>query len=128
MESLEYARAYTDDLLCISRKSLDDHLDKLEEVLKGYHDAGFNVNADNQHSAHLKENTWGTYLLKTESKPQSDRVQTILAIRPPKGVEQLRHFLGMVQYYHDLWARRSDMLAPLNRLVRECESDLSYQS
>jgi hypothetical protein len=34
MESLEYARAYTDDLLCISRKSLDNHLDKLEEVLK----------------------------------------------------------------------------------------------
>ena len=29
MESLEYARADTDDLLCISRKSLDDHLDKL---------------------------------------------------------------------------------------------------
>jgi hypothetical protein len=34
MESLEYAQAYTDDLLCISRKSLDDHPDKLEEVLK----------------------------------------------------------------------------------------------
>jgi hypothetical protein len=34
MESLEYAQAYTDDLLCISRKSLDDQLDKLEEVLE----------------------------------------------------------------------------------------------
>jgi hypothetical protein len=67
MESLEYAQAYTDDLLCISSKSLGDHLDKLEEVLKGYRDAGLNVNADNRHSVHLKENTWGTYLLKTES-------------------------------------------------------------
>jgi hypothetical protein len=28
MESLEYARAYIDDLLCISRKSLEDHLEK----------------------------------------------------------------------------------------------------
>ncbi len=26
----------------------------------------------------------------------------------------------MVQYYHDLWARRSDMLAPLTALVGEC--------
>jgi hypothetical protein len=25
-------------------------------------------------------------------------VQAILAIQPPKGVKQLRHFLGMVQY------------------------------
>ncbi len=34
MESLEYVLAYLDDLLCISRGSLEDHLDKLEEALK----------------------------------------------------------------------------------------------
>jgi len=34
MESLEYVRANIDDLLCISRESFDDHLNKLEEVLK----------------------------------------------------------------------------------------------
>jgi hypothetical protein len=33
-ESLEYVRAYIDDLLCISRDSLEDHLDKLEEILR----------------------------------------------------------------------------------------------
>ena len=40
MESLEYVRAYIDDLLCISRESFDDHLDKLEEVLRQLRDAG----------------------------------------------------------------------------------------
>jgi hypothetical protein len=34
MESLEYVRAYTDDLLCISKLSLKDHVEKLEEVLR----------------------------------------------------------------------------------------------
>ncbi len=34
MESLEYVQAYIDDLLCISREGFDNHLDKLEEVLK----------------------------------------------------------------------------------------------
>jgi hypothetical protein len=29
MESLEYVQAYIDDLLCISRNSLEDHLEKL---------------------------------------------------------------------------------------------------
>ncbi len=46
-------------------------------------------------------------------------MQAILAIKPPTGVRQLRHFLGMVQYYRDLWARRSDMLAPFTSLVGE---------
>ncbi len=41
-------------------------------------------------------------------------------IKPPTGIKQLRHFLSMVQYYHDLWARRSNMLAPLTSLVGVC--------
>ncbi len=48
-------------------------------------------------------------------------MQAILTIQPPKGVKQIGHFLGRVHYYHDLWARRSDMLTPLTALVGECE-------
>jgi hypothetical protein len=47
-------------------------------------------------------------------------VQAILAIQPPQNVRELRHFLGMVQHYHDIWARQSKMLAPLTSLVGEC--------
>ena len=35
-------------------------------------------------------------------------------------MKQLRHFLGMVQYYRDLWARQNGMLPPLTSLVGEC--------
>ncbi len=35
-------------------------------------------------------------------------------------MKDLRRFLGMVQYYRDLWAKRSNMLAPLTSLVGEC--------
>ncbi len=44
MESLEDVRAYLDELLCISKLSLEDHLDKLEEVLWQLCDAGLKVN------------------------------------------------------------------------------------
>jgi hypothetical protein len=53
-------------------------------------------------------------------KPQIKKVQAILAINPPKNVKELRHFLGMVQYYRDMWAKCSEMLAPLSDLVGEC--------
>ncbi len=46
MESLEYVQAYLDDLLCISRSSLEDRLEKLEEVLSRIHNAGLKVNAE----------------------------------------------------------------------------------
>ncbi len=46
MEDLEYVQAYLDDLLCISRSSLEDDLKKLEEVLRRLHNAGLKVNAD----------------------------------------------------------------------------------
>ena len=44
----------------------------------------------------------------------------ILTINPPKTVGELRRFLGMVQYYRDMWVKRSQMLAPLTDLVGEC--------
>ena len=53
-------------------------------------------------------------------KPQCNKMRAIPAIQPPKGVKQLRQFLGMVQYYHNLWARWSNVLAPLTSLAGEC--------
>ena len=53
-------------------------------------------------------------------KPQPEKVSAILAIRPPTTVKGLRKFLGMVQYYRDLWEKRSHLLAPLTDLVGEC--------
>jgi hypothetical protein len=34
MESLDYVQAYLDDLLCISKSSIEYHIEKLEEVLR----------------------------------------------------------------------------------------------
>jgi hypothetical protein len=40
MEALEYVRAYIDNLLVITRGTLDAHLEKLREVLRRLRDAG----------------------------------------------------------------------------------------
>ena len=57
------------------------------------------------------------YILNREGiKPQPKRVQAILALNPPHNEKELRHFLGMVQFYHDMWAKRSEMLAQLSKI------------
>jgi hypothetical protein len=120
MKTLEYLQAYLDDLLCISRSSLEDHLDKLEEVLRRLHDASSKVNAEKLRFCALEIEYLGYILTRDGIKPQSNKVQAILEIQPPTNVKQLRHFLGMVQYYRDLWARWSEIHAPLTSLVGEC--------
>jgi hypothetical protein len=97
MESLEYVRAYIDDLLCISKLSLEDHLEKLEEVLRQLHDAGLKVNAAKLTLCALEKGYLGYVLTRDGIKPQSNKVLAMLMIKPPTGVKQLRHFLGMVQ-------------------------------
>jgi hypothetical protein len=43
---LRVCRAYLDDVLCISKGSLEDHLEKLEEVLRQLCNAGLKVNTE----------------------------------------------------------------------------------
>jgi hypothetical protein len=119
MEDLEYVQAYLDDLLCISRSSLEDHLEKLEEVFRHLCNAGLTVTAEKSTFCALQIEYLEYILTRDGIKTQSNEVQAILAIQPPTNVKELRHFLGIVQYYRDLWARWSEMLAPLTSWVGE---------
>jgi hypothetical protein len=78
------------------------------------------INADKSNFCTLETEYLGYILTREGIKPQSNKVQVILALAPPRNVKELCSFLGMVQYYRDLWARRSEMLAPLTSLVGEC--------
>jgi hypothetical protein len=61
------------------------------------------------------------YILTREGiEPQLKKVQAILTLNLPNNIKELRHFLGMVQYYPDMWARRCEMPASLTDLVGEC--------
>ncbi len=92
----------------------------METVLTRLRDAGLKVNAAKSlFCAHEIE--YLSYMLTREGiKPQPKKVQAIQALNLPNNVKELRQFLRMVQYYRDLWARHSEMLAPLTDLVGEC--------
>jgi hypothetical protein len=80
MEDLEYVQAYLDDLLCISRSSLEDHLEKPEEVLRRLCNAVLKVNPEKLTFCTLEIEYLGYVLTRDGIKPQSSKVQAILAI------------------------------------------------
>ena len=133
---LEYVRAYIDDLLIITKgerpqdyvetevdrdNDFHDHLSKLEVVLGKLQAKGLQVNVRKSNFAAEERLPWIT-LSRQGIKPQQKKVSAILALQPPKSVKELRRVLGIIQYYRDLWARRTDLLAPLTDLVGECGS------
>jgi hypothetical protein len=109
-----------DDLLIITRQTLGKHLQKMETVLTRLCDTKLKVNAAKSLFCAHEIEYLGYILTREGIKPQSKKVQAILALNLPNNVKELRHFLGMVQYYQVMWARGNEMLAPLTDLVGEC--------
>ena len=64
----------------------------------------------NQNSVPRKREYLEYILTRDRIKSQSKEIEATLAINPPTNVEELRRFLGMVQYYRDMWMRRSESL------------------
>ena len=117
---LEFVKVYIDDLLVISAGSFDDHLEKLGQVLQRLHEKGFQVNAAKSSFCALEVDYLGYTLTRDGIMPQKKKVAAILALKPPKNIKELRRVLGIVQFYRDIWEKRTDLLAPLTDLVAEC--------
>ena len=120
MLALEFVRTYIDDLLVITKASLEDPLEKLRMVLTRLREAGLRINTDKSTFFTITTECLGYTLTREGINPQNNKVQAILALKAPKNVKELQCFLGMVQYYRDMWTRQSKMLAPLTDLVGEC--------
>ena len=116
MQDLEYVRAYIDDLLIITKGNWDDHLSKLEEVLKRLQKSGLKVNARKSFFGKGELEYLGYWITRDGIQPVPKKVEAIHNIATPQNKKDVRKFVGMVNYYRDMWIRRSDILAPLTKL------------
>ena len=117
MQDLEYVRAYIDDLLVITKGSFEDHLAKLDKVLVKLRKAGLKVNAKKSFFAKNELEYLGYWITQNGIQPTTKKVDAISNMKAPTNKKELRSFIGMVNYYRDMWVRRSHVLAPLAALT-----------
>ena len=102
---LEFARVYIDDLLVLSKETFKDHLEKLDKVLHLIEKAGLKCNADKCTFCATQVEYLGYLLTRDGIRPLPAKVSAILAIKLPKNVRNVQRFLGIIQYYRDLWEK-----------------------
>ena len=78
MEGLEFARAYIDDLLVVSKETLQEHLDQLEQVLLRLNDAGLKVNVSKSHLCTTGLEYLGYLINRQGVRPTLKKVEAIL--------------------------------------------------
>jgi len=117
MSGLDYVRAYIDDVLITTCSDWDDHLDKLDTVFTRLGAVGLKVNAKKSFFGRNATEYLGFWITRQGISPVPKKVDALLKIAPPTTRKQLRRFIGMVNYYRDMWIRRSHTLAPLTALT-----------
>ena len=71
MEGLDFVRTYIDDLLVLTKGTWQDHLEKLDAVLKRILNAGLKVTRENRFLENPSSNISGTgYLEKGSNQSQ----------------------------------------------------------
>jgi hypothetical protein len=117
MVGLEFARAYIDDLLVVSKGDFETHLGHLEQVLTRLAAAGLKINASKSSFCQEELEYLGYLINRQGVRPTTKKVEAIMNIAIPTTRKHLRSFIGMVNYYRDMWPKRSDILAPLSALT-----------
>ena len=118
-DGFEDVRAYIDDVLLLTKGSWEEHLHRLDKVLMKLKNAGLKVNAKKSFFRRPELEYLGYWITREGVQPLPKKVDAIQQMKEPTNRKELRSFIGMVNYYRDMWVRRAHTLAPLARLTRK---------
>ena len=117
MADLEKAFVYMDDIIIIGDGTFEIHMKDLKEVLERLVDKGLHINLDKSSWAKDQVEYLGFLLNRDGVEPQPMKIQGILDMDTPETQRHVREFIAMVNFYKNMWPKRSAILIPLTNLT-----------
>ena len=109
---------YLDDIL-ITAENDEQHLERLEKVLKTLEESGLKLNENKCKFMQDEIKYLGHKIDANGLHPDEEKVTCIINAPEPKDESTLRAFLGQMTYYTHFIDNLSTLTAPLNKLLRK---------
>ena len=84
MDDLESVRVYIDDLLIVTSGSFEEHMVKVDEVMKRLHDAGLKCKIDKCKFAVPEVEYLGYIITREGVKPDPKKIKAIIDLERPR--------------------------------------------
>jgi hypothetical protein len=90
----------------------------MDKILSRLQFKGLKINAKKSFFGVFKKLDYLGYTISIDGiAPMTKKVEALLATKLPKTHKQLHNFIGMINYYRDMWKGHSTLLAPLTALT-----------
>jgi len=109
---------YLDDVY-VTGKNDEEHLENLNKVFSICQQKGLSLRKDKCEFMQQEVTFLGYRLDKHGIHPLADKVQAIRDAPTPQNTQELRSFLGLLNYYGKFIPNVSQLLAPLYQLLRQ---------
>lgn len=112
------AFGFIDDII-VAGVDKEDHDRQLFKTLDRIHDYGFKLRLDKCRFGVSSVEFCGHTIDQHNIRPLPGKLKSIQDLPPPENIQQLRAFLGAVNYYGKFIKNMKDMRGPLDELLRK---------
>lgn len=116
LRGLDCCFPYIDDILIYSEDE-NQHKHNLQEVLERLNKYGVTLNIEKCEFGKRKLNFLGYEVSALGIKPTEERIHAISTYPKPSTIQELRRFLGMINFYRDCLPHQAELQAELNKFL-----------
>ena len=116
LKNQEGTRAIMDDII-IYGKTTEEHDERLKRTLETIRESGLKLNKSKCETGKGELSYFGHIIGEKGISPDPTKIQAIRDMAAPKGVPELRQFLGMINYLGRFLPNLPTTLSPISELL-----------